>query len=177
MMVNPFDKSAEAQAAKLGAGQYLIQNGGVRGGYAGYGLHGKFAGKGSLAFMGGVRANWTMDQGFGASVDAGLGLQEGSSTRLLGLGTMPFVSENVGVGGSYDFYSEKCGWRSPRKATTPAIYGGAGNVVGGGHGAMNSVNSAAIGLNYGGFYFGLLVDPERVVQNFVDSYHVIRGTF
>lgn len=137
----------------------------------------KAPGTGAIAGMGGVRANWTIDQGLGGTLDVGVGLQERGATRVFGLGTMPFISETVGVGGSYDFYSEECGLRSPKEGFVPGVYGGAGNRRGGGHFAINSVNNAAIGLNYGPVYFGLLIDPERVLQNFVDSYHVIRGGF
>jgi RHS repeat-associated protein len=85
-------------AALDASSDYMLYEGGVRGGYIGVGKGLKVPGKGNLAGMGGIRANWTIDRGKSASVDVGLGLQDRGRTTVLGLGTKPFVSQTIGMG-------------------------------------------------------------------------------
>ena len=59
----------------------------------------------------------------------------------------------------------------------PGIYGGTANSQGGANFVIQNQHNAAIGINYGPVYGGLIVNPTLVLQNFIDSYHVVTGTF
>jgi hypothetical protein len=59
----------------------------------------------------------------------------------------------------------------------PSIYGGTANSQGGANFIIQNQNNAGIGINYGPVYGGLIVNPSLVLQNFIDSYHVVTGTF
>jgi len=172
--LNPSDDVMEA--AVDSAGDYVYDNGGVRGFYAGVGLNGKVPGPGSIAGQVGVTGTWTVDSGFGAEIDAGVGLQERGQNSL-----GAFTSQTVGVGGSYQFYSQNGGFQAPSfgsdgSVQAPAIYGGTANKVGGANFGIQNQNNAALGINYGLGYAGIIVNPSKVWGNFVDSFHVLTGT-
>jgi hypothetical protein len=57
------------------------------------------------------------------------------------------------------------------------MYGGIANRVGGGHIAASKTTDMSIGINYGPVYGGLLINPDNVVQNFIDTYKVITGEY
>jgi len=162
-------------AAVDAAGDYVYDSGGVRGFYGGVGVNGKQPGFGSIAGQAGLTGTWTVDSGFGSEIDAGAGLQERGQNSL-GI----FTSQTVGVGGSYQFYDQSSGLQLPSSSNVqfPAIYGGTMNSQGGANFAIPmNINSSpvALGINYGAGYGGILIDPSRVWQNFVDSYHIISG--
>jgi RHS repeat-associated protein len=159
------------------AGDYVYDYGGVRGFYGGIGLNGKQPGYGSLAGQVGLTGTWTVDTGYGAELDAGFGLQERGQNSL-GI----FTSQTVGGGGSYQFWSQATGFQAPSvgsgaSISGPAIYGGTANSQGGANFVIQNQSNAAIGINYGPAYGGLIVNPSLALQNFIDSYHVVTGTF
>jgi RHS repeat-associated protein len=163
-------------AAVDAAGDYVYDSGGVRGFYGGVGINSKYPGVGSLAGQGGLTGTWTVDSGAGAEVDVGAGLQERGQNSL-GI----FTSQTVGVGSSYQFWSQDTGFQAPALGSSgnisaPAIYGGTANSQGGANFIIQNQNNAGIGINYGPVYGGLIVNPSLVLQNFVDSYHIITGT-
>jgi len=172
--VNP---SADVyDAAVDAAGDYVYDSGGVRGFYGGVGMNGKYPGAGSLAGQAGLTGTWTVDDGAGAEIDAGAGLQERGQNSL-GM----FTSQTVGVGSSYQFWSQGTGFQAPSlgsggNISAPSIYGGTANSQGGANFIMQNQNNAGIGINYGTVYGGLIVNPSLVMQNFIDSYHIITGT-
>ena len=172
--VNP---SADVyDAAVDAAGDYVYDSGGVRGFYGGVGVNSKYPGVGSLAGQGGLTGTWTVDDGAGAEIDAGAGLQERGQNSL-GM----FTSQTVGVGSSYQFWSQGTGFQAPSlgsggNISAPSIYGGTANSQGGANFIMQNQNNAGIGINYGTVYGGLIVNPSLVMQNFIDSYHIITGT-
>jgi len=163
-------------AAVDAAGDYVYDSGGVRGFYGGVGINSKYPGVGSLAGQGGLTGTWTVDSGAGAEVDVGAGLQERGQNSL-GI----FTSQTVGVGSSYQFWSQDTGFQAPASGSSgnisaPAIYGGTANSQGGANFIIQNQNNAGIGINYGPVYGGLIVNPSLVMQNFIDSYHIITGT-
>jgi len=163
-------------AATSAAGDYVYDDGGVRGFYGGVGLNGKFPGSGSLAGQVGVTGTWTIDSGAGSEIDAGLGLQERGRNSL-----GAFSSQTVGVGGSYQFYSQDTGFQASSfgSVSGPAIYGGTANRVGGANfGVPMNISSGpvALGINYGAGYGGILIDPSKIWGNLLDSYHIITET-
>lgn len=165
------------EAAVEAAGDYVYDSGGVRGFYGGIGMNNKYPGTGSLAGQIGLTGTWTVDSGAGAEIDAGLGLQERGQNSL-GI----FTSQTVGVGSSYQLWSQGTGFQAPAlgsggNVSLPAIYGGTANSQGGANFVIQNQNSAGIGINYGPVYGGLIVNPSLVFQNFIDSYHVVTGTF
>jgi RHS repeat-associated protein len=158
------------------AGDYVYDSGGVRGFYGGVGVNSKYPGVGSLAGQGGLTGTWTVDAGAGAEIDAGVGLQERGQNSL-GI----FTSQTVGVGSSYQFWSQGSGFQAPSlgsggNISAPSIYGGTANSQGGANFIIQNQNNAGIGINYGPVYGGLIINPSLVLQNFIDSYHVITGT-
>ena len=163
-------------AAVNAAGDYVYDSGGVRGFYGGVGVNSKYPGVGSLAGQGGLTGTWTVDTGAGAEIDAGVGLQERGQNSL-GI----FTSQTVGVGSSYQFWSQGSGFQAPSLGSSgnisaPSIYGGTANSQGGANFIIQNQNNAGIGINYGPVYGGLIINPSLVLQNFVDSYHIITGT-
>jgi hypothetical protein len=163
-------------AAVNAAGDYVYDSGGVRGFYGGVGVNSKYPGVGSLAGQGGLTGTWTVDAGAGAEIDAGVGLQERGQNSL-GI----FTSQTVGVGSSYQFWSQGSGFQAPSLGSSgnisaPSIYGGTANSQGGANFIIQNQNNAGIGINYGPVYGGLIINPSLVLQNFVDSYHIITGT-
>ena len=161
-------------AAVDAAGDYVYDNGGVRGFYAGVGFNDKFPGTGSLAGQVGVTGTWTVDAGAGTEIDAGAGLQQRGQNSL-GM----FTSQTVGVGGSYQFLNQNTSFQAPNsdnlQVLPPAIYGGTANSQGGANFVIQNQNNAALGINYGAAYGGIIINPANVWQNFVDSLNVITG--
>lgn len=155
------------------AGDYVYENGGVRGGYAGIGYGGKAKGRGAIAGAAGLTGTWTIDDGAALSLDAGVGLQDrgrNSSGR--------FTSQTIGVGGGYEFWNEKDGLQSPREGTKfGGMYGGTaenGKVYkGGANYGVGTGGNVSFGINYGPAYAGLIVDPDRVFTNFRDSFNIL----
>lgn len=145
---------------------YWSENGGVRGIYFGAGLNGKFPGTGSLAGQAGMAGSISIDSGASAEIDLGTGLQERG--RING----QFSSETIGAGGSYQFWNQDKGFQSPAN-TQLGIYGGNANKKGGANFAVQKSDTAAVGFNFGPLYFGLNVDPARVLRNTVDTYYIL----
>ena len=132
-----------------------------------------------------LTGTWTVDSGASAELDFGFGLQERGYTSH---GT---VSQTVGVGGAYKFWNQDTGFQLPSSENSVyGIYGGIVNKVGGGSYSTDSkAENMTIGINYGGYNFGgnlgkatsaglsigLVVDPSKVIGNFIDSYQIITG--
>jgi RHS repeat-associated protein len=162
-------------AAVEAAGDYVYDSGGVRGFYLGAGINRKYPGQGSLAGQVGLTGTWTVDSGTSAEIDFGAGLQERGYNGML------FTSQTVGVGSSYKFWNQDAGFQAPSlgnkgNIAAPTIYGGTMNVNGGANFLIQNQNNAGMGINYGPVYGGLVINPSLVLQNFIDSYHIITGT-
>ena len=142
-------------AATDAAGDYVYENGGVRGGYIGVGAGGKLKGKGNLAGYSGLTGAWTLDDGAALDCNFGLGLQDRAYSQF---GT---VSETLGVGGGAELWNETDGWHDFPTGSWEdfGIYGGRGNKVGGAHFAAPAN--------------GIAVDPQKVITNFRHSFQLV----
>lgn len=172
---NAASSDEDYEAATDAAGDYVHDDGALVGFYLGIGVNEKWPGYGSLAGQAGLTGTWTIDNGLGGEIDLGAGLQERGQNSL-----GAFTSQTIGFGGSYQFYSQDSGFQLPSRDNVqfPGIYGGTANSVGGANFVIPiSTTPTAIGINYGPVYGGILIDPSKVWGNFVDSFHVIMGTF
>ncbi len=154
------------EAATTAAGAYAYQYGALRGFFIGAGTAGKLA---SGTYMPGyaiaAEFNWTIEGGWGGEIEAGGGLQMRGLTTLVGMGTKPFVSEQVGLAGSYQWNESSGGFKAGTIGAQ--AYGGQANKAGGyAFTGDLSDGTVELGITYGNIGLGIIFDPKRLLNAF-----------
>ena len=156
-------------AAVQAAGDYVYEDGGIRGGYVSVGWSGDY---GNLDLAAGATASWDIDEGASVSGDIGVGLGEvGRNSK----GQFTGRTKTFGLAGTYQAWNQSNGFQTPRQGLNfTGIYSGTiSSKRGGVYGGIGSTKNVGLGINYGPVAVGISVDPTRVIKNFRDSFNVL----